>query len=1039
MNAKPEEFENALLTAYALGETTPEETAEIEEKIKNSPELKAEVEGIRQLAGLLRTEFTEELESHQEEGSSSTNGGESDKIVRPHFWSRTEVRAGLFALAAALVALIAVPNLIHQESLSHQPYAANGKAEKELADIDHLAESSAQFLDEFEMRELYRDEAVVAQQATADKPLAQSDGFSRTSGEDDRLGSTVANYGYISPSPNSSTLERQNERGSGELMAQTGPGAPAATDSFAVPVTGVLLESEPVAQDKRPKVRPASRDGATDFSTQPAPIQPASPDPARLYLMARESSVSGRGGAGTANESGRIHIGATATFGDEAEVQGGKPSPAPTGPATDGARSKVLIPVKRAEGESLSRLPSAPGAMPDSTVAPDGSVTFTDANGAKYLVTQKNDRDLQVSAGSGGYQTTTEYVLTPINAESKLAPQPVAAPGATTDSISITAGSTVELQTVTGTSSLAAIQVQSGAASATAAMPAAAAAAPEPASLSESDAYFGRQANITNGGERYTATYDNPYKSPAQEALSTFSVDVDTASYTRVRKMIENGQPPHRDQVRVEEFINYFDYGYSAPTLEDVEEENTAPFAVNLEVAPTPWNAATRLVRIGIQGAVPEGDRPAMNLVFLVDVSGSMKSQDKLPLVQKTLRDFVPHLREDDRVAMVVYAGSTGEVLPPTSGAKQNVILAAIDALSAGGSTAGAAGLELAYQRARENFSEEGINRVILATDGDFNVGQSSDEALVNQVEREAKSGVFLTVLGFGTGNLNDSMLEKITNKGNGNYYYIDRLQEGRRVLGTELTSTLVTIAKDVKIQVEFNPGRVRAYRLIGYANRMLNPEDFADDRKDAGEIGAGHTVTALYEVLPLSADLHTELTGVDLKYQRQVETDPAAEPKPQPRLQQGRELVESPELLTVNLRYKQPDGQTSSLITVPLADPEEKVSAASEDLRFAAAVAAYGMRLRASEYLPRHFDFSQIRWLAGNAIGEDPTGARTEFLELVQRTESLAGSHGYEEPYRNAPQDEAIRRAIEDGARRSETEAQKTHREVQEKLKNLR
>jgi len=423
--------------------------------------------------------------------------------------------------------------------------------------------------------------------------------------------------------------------------------------------------------------------------------------------------------------------------------------------------------------------------------------------------------------------------------------------------------------------------------------------------------------------------------------------------------------------VRIEELINYFSYGYPEP-------ETGSPFSVNVEVNRAPWNAKHELVRIGLKGrSVPVAERPSSNLVFLIDVSGSMQDDDKLPLLQRSLRALVDKLSPNDRVAIVVYAGSSGLVLPSTPGADKNRILKALDELEAGGSTNGAEGIQLAYQTARENFFKEGNNRVILCTDGDFNVGVTSQSELISLIEKERASGVFLSVLGFGTGNLKDSTMEKLADKGNGNYSYIDSLSEGRKVLVEQIGATLFTIAKDVKVQVEFNPARVSGYRLIGYENRLLAKEDFNDDRKDAGEIGAGHTVTALYEIVPVGQPLPDQVSVDPLKYQ-----GPATE-----------QTTSSDELLTVKLRYKAPDGNKSRLIESPVqASAETAFDQASQDFQFATAVAAFGMKLRGS---PNGGDISwqDIQKIARRNLGEDPGSYRAEFLTLVEKARQLSES----------------------------------------------
>ncbi len=475
-----------------------------------------------------------------------------------------------------------------------------------------------------------------------------------------------------------------------------------------------------------------------------------------------------------------------------------------------------------------------------------------------------------------------------------------------------------------------------------------------------------------SSNETYAPIQENPFRLVRDEPLSTFSIDVDTASYANVRRHLTDGRLPPPDAVRIEELVNYFPYDDPAP-------RGDVPFATRLEVADCPWRPEHKLVRIGLKGRPIEGfPGVAKNLVFLLDVSGSMNGRDKLPLLKRSLRLLVAELTARDRVSIVVYAGASGVVLPPTEGVDKERILEAIERLDAGGSTNGGAGIELAYRLAEETFLRGGINRVLLATDGDFNVGVSSDEALVELSERKRESGVVLSVLGFGTGNLKDAKMEQLADHGNGNYSYIDSLAEARKVLVNEMGGTLEAIAKDVKLQVEFNPGEVAAFRLIGYENRILDHQDFDDDTKDAGEIGAGHTVTALYELVPAGA---SSLEGIELKYQDASAHTPEALPKGE---------AHAGELLTVKLRYKDPEGSTSRLLEVPLEDADRSFASASRDLRFAASVAAFGMLLRGSAHAGSASWDAVLRWSA-EAIGSDPFGYRTEFLRLVERAEELS------------------------------------------------
>lgn len=462
--------------------------------------------------------------------------------------------------------------------------------------------------------------------------------------------------------------------------------------------------------------------------------------------------------------------------------------------------------------------------------------------------------------------------------------------------------------------------------------------------------------------EDYSTINENIFHDALKNPLSTFSIDVDAASYSNVRRFITSGQRPPQDAVRVEEMINYFDYDYAQPNGDH-------PFSINTEISTTPWNDKHKLVHIGLQGRdISKQNLPASNLVFLIDVSGSMSDENKLPLLKTSFKMLTKELREQDRIAIVVYAGAAGCVLPSTSGANQRAILDALDNLQAGGSTAGGAGIRLAYAIAKENFIEGGNNRVILATDGDFNVGESSNGGMERLIEEKRKDGVFLTALGFGMGNYKDSKMEILADKGNGNYFYIDTILEAQKALVKEFGGTLFTIAKDVKLQVEFNPARVKAYRLIGYENRLLNDEDFNDDKKDAGELGSGHSVTALYEVIPVG--VNSKFSKVDdLKYQKvKPEITPAT----------------SNEILTVKFRYKKPTGSTSQLIEHPLLDKSVTINQTSDNFKWSAAVAGFGMLLRESEYV-KDYQYEDVVQLAQQARGIDKEGYRAEFIRLVE------------------------------------------------------
>ncbi|WP_027002446.1 vWA domain-containing protein [Hugenholtzia roseola] len=490
-----------------------------------------------------------------------------------------------------------------------------------------------------------------------------------------------------------------------------------------------------------------------------------------------------------------------------------------------------------------------------------------------------------------------------------------------------------------------------------------------PAKLAEpKDAVVEMPQENTN---EFTQIVDNKFVKVGDEALSTFSIDVDNASYALMRNAIENGILPQKDRIRIEELVNYFEYDYPNPKGEH-------PFSISTEITDAPWNSKHKLVHIGLQGKQVDYENLApSNLVFLIDASGSMQDENKLPLLKSSLKLLLDQLSEKDRVAIVVYASAAGEILPSTPASEKDKILSALDNLEAGGSTAGGAGIQLAYKIAKENFIAGGNNRVILCTDGDFNVGVSSAEDLVSLIEQKRDDHIFLTLCGFGMGNYKDRQMEALSNAGNGNYYYIDNVQEAKKVFVRQMRGTLFTIAKDVKVQVEFNPAQVQAYRLIGYENRMLNKEDFNDDKKDAGELGAGHSVTALYEIIPVGVKSEFLPSVDDLKYQKNEKSTYTA-------------AAASDEILNLKLRYKKPKEDTSKLIVQPLLNKSVALSEASENLRFAASVAELGLILRDSPYKAQA-NYAQVLDLAKNALGKDSQGDRAEFVKLAESCMMLA------------------------------------------------
>lgn len=468
--------------------------------------------------------------------------------------------------------------------------------------------------------------------------------------------------------------------------------------------------------------------------------------------------------------------------------------------------------------------------------------------------------------------------------------------------------------------------------------------------------------------EEYDRIYENNFLEVLKNPLSTFSIDVDGASYSNTRRFIsQQGQLPPPDAVRIEEFINYFNYDYSAPQNED-------PFSIYTELSDCPWNSNNKLLHIGLQGKkLNLGALPKNNLVFLMDVSGSMIDRNKLPLLKSSFKLLVDQLGKEDRIAIVVYAGAAGVVLPSTSCDNKDKILQTLEKLEAGGSTAGGEGLKLAYKIAAENFISDGNNRIILATDGDFNVGPSSDAEMTRLIEKKRETGIFLSVLGFGTGNIKDSKMEKIADNGNGNYYYIDNLFEAKKVMVTEMGGTLNAIAKDVKIQMEFNPAKVYKYRLLGYENRMLNNEDFANDTVDAGELGAGHSVTALYEIIPKTSE-NSEKVKENYNY---LTTEIS------------QEAYKSSEIGRVKFRYKKPTSDVSNLITHPIEESQIDFKDSSENFKFAASVVEFGLLLRDSNH-KADANYNQVVAMAENSKGIDQEGYRAEFIRLVEMAKTL-------------------------------------------------
>ena len=913
------------LTAYVLNELDQAEKAEVEAALQESEELRREVEEIRQACGRLG----ESLLQEPDVGLTPEQIEQIEKAVRPQETTRPWwFRPGLPVAASVLLAAILFgPSWMEQLSSSKEAVmpslqrAPIGKLE-ETAGQERDAAGQAQFAarkkdqDLGDESELYKENKQHAQ----DRP--DTDGAAKTPARstDERAGWYRANQAPVDASAEIDKVERQ--------LAEK------VVEGRSSQVADALASSSEKGADLKQLADAQSKSRATDASG-PAPAQPRVETPAsdfearlgnRETEMAenrlREESLQGAGEA-----TGRMPSASGVVAETETERVGGLST-----------RNDALE-FKDAMGDDVSAAGKAgrPVAQPDpssSTATVGGELGRRDGEEAQVF-----DR----------FQVAHEKRIgsLPLNGRvSQLPPAELKGSGQVSNEPR-------EEASVRGYH------------------------------FEDRDRYryphpprrHRPRPRPDFNTESYDRIVENPFVRVEDDPRSTFSIDVDTASYANVRRFLGQGTRPPKDAVRIEELINYFSYDYPQPHGEQ-------PFSISLEVAEAPWRKEHRLVQVGLKGReVGEEKRPSSNLVFLIDVSGSMRPSNKLPLLKKSMRMLVDRLTENDTVAMVVYAGASGLVLPPTTGDQKSVILHALDNLHAGGSTNGGAGIELAYKCAVDSFIRGGINRVILATDGDFNVGITHQGDLIRLIEKRRQSGVFLSVLGFGMGNLKDANLEKLADRGNGNYSYIDSEREARKVLVEQMNSTLVTIAKDVKIQIEFNPERVQAYRLIGYENRVLAHQDFNDDRKDAGEIGAGHTVTALYEVVPSGVDMN--VPGVDpLRYQ------PSAE---RARIEADRvEKAPHPnELMFVRLRYKRPDGESSRLIETPLVDRNRRFSDSSRDFKFAAAVASFGMLLRDSSYRGDASFDEVLNWgLAGK--GEDPHGYRQEFLRLVIQAQSL-------------------------------------------------
>jgi Ca-activated chloride channel family protein len=949
------------LTAFALDELDEAERQAVEARLRDDAEASAEVAQVRELSTLLRrvlaTETAPPLQDEQREEllAAVAAGAEppvrtehvasapaaalrsvpavgtpaGEKIVRPPIWRRAWIPAAVAACVAVVTGVVMKNNENSSDAAGDLNFAAGSVIFEEqsaaptppLSDA-HPQSSTAPAASESEAQRIQK--AIAASPATASAaPLPASEPSLHTSRAEMKQTETSAITGderRAVPSP------AKQDEGSPVRHRPSGAAGPSASTAK-TPNSASPSAGHPFLQEEGEKNAPA------------APMPAIKADEARMDKPSSASRAADAAGLPKAEAISRL-------------------TPAPPSTITPPAlpsRPQVTVPSPvqpTSSGRAGGRMREYTGA---SSPAPATSLQPTSSGTARGIATATGG--WAMPGGRGGSPQRDELTVQRQTA----AAQPTLRGSNTTAGTTADAGPalTTEQSREAGLN----FKVRDEA---------------EKLKAQVKDA-FGVHPSDRGNTEAYDAITDNPFLPAKENPLSTFSIDVDTASYTNVRRFLTSGQRPPKGAVRIEELINYFTYTYPQPAPGE-------PFSVTMEVATCPWAAQHRLLRIGMKAReIPREERPVANLVFLIDVSGSMTPQTKLPLVKDSLRLLIEQLGPQDTVAIAVYAGASGTVLEPTN--DKNAIRAALDRLQAGGSTNGGAGIRLAYELARRSFDKAKTNRVLLATDGDFNVGVTSQSELVDLITKEAKSGVFLTVLGFGYGNLKDSTLEKLADKGNGNYAYVDSIAEGRRVLVEQMAGTLITVAKDVKLQIEFNPAQVSAYRLIGYENRLLQKEDFNDDKKDAGEIGAGHTVTALYEVVPANVK-PPSLTRVDaLKYQPAPgEPAPlAADTATAPAAAQP-----SPELLTLKLRWKAPDADTSTLKELPLTDSGLAWEKSSPDFRWASAVASFGMLLRESPYKGAA-NWESTHELATEGRGEDRGGYRAEFLTLIEKAAGLA------------------------------------------------
>ncbi len=924
---------NEKLTAYALNELPPDERAALEAQMQNDPALRQQAEEMKSFCSLLNEQITRsehDTLNPEQRTQLLENFQSSQKIIRP-FWRRPAFLSGFGLAAAACVALIFA---LHEFNKPNQDaldaIAMDSPNSGALPHGQVIADNAGGFKNEkVEIQSrVAQNEPITAPSKfrTRVSPPPLTSVFSAT-GNDDLSGASGLSQSSTIASPlivsNSSTGKDGDLSFNGITKSGSGTVTLRGVNTYS---DGTSVSGGMLAMNLDQSSLPA-----------PAPSAPApSSGPAIALAMssASKSVLKADSAAEKKNEQVQTKSKVMAESSDKLAMD--------TKPADSLAAKEPML---EASGkiEETSKL--------QKTITIAGNNKPQDHELRREIAAAPESQPL---GGAGGGKTNGSLALNTNSEEEKALYYSAARDQTRSKMLNIVNGAWEDQAPILG-------------------------------DILVTDGLYGRKS-ATRGTQTYRHIIENPFLYVAQQPLSTFSLDVDTASYANVRRFLNSNQRPPANAVRLEELINYFPYKYDAPA-------DDKPFAVHVDIAEAPWQPLHRLARIAVKAREIKGERQPANFVFLLDVSGSMQPEERLPLIKKSLRLLVDQLRADDRVAIVTYAGNSGVALASTPGSEKEKITQAIEHLNAGGSTNGASGIRLAYEQAALNFGKERINRVILATDGDFNVGLSNVAELEKLIAEKAKSGVFLSVLGVGTDNLHDHTMQTLADRGNGNYNYLDSVGEARKVLVEQMSGTLITIAKDVKIQVEFNPAQVAAYRLVGYEKRLLAKEDFNNDKKDAGEIGAGHTVTALYEIVPANLKFPDGKPVVDdLKYalKEDAATKPSLDVTNADTKLSKIQATPSSETMTVKLRYKQPDADVSQLLEFPFTDNEKKLTDSDKEFQFAVSVAGFGMLLRDSAHAGE-LTWDTVRKLALSGKGPDEQGWRGEFIQLIEKARGLS------------------------------------------------